>query len=87
MDRALVFGTSLCGFESCRPRFDFFRLCSSDGTRASLYESEGHEFESRQSHKCFVGLAGYDTGLVNRQRWFESSTKLLNDVYEEMFRV
>lgn len=21
MDQALVFGTSLCGFESCRPRF------------------------------------------------------------------
>jgi hypothetical protein len=64
-----------------------FRLCSSDGTRASLYESEGREFESRRSHKCFVGLAGYNTGLVNRQRWFESSTKLLNDVYAEMFRV
>jgi hypothetical protein len=25
---------------------------------------------------CFVGLAGYDSGPVNRQRWFESSTKL-----------
>jgi hypothetical protein len=24
----------------------------------------------------FVGLNGYDSGLVNRRRWFESSTKL-----------
>src|SRR6185369_10314743 len=24
----------------------------------------------------FVGLGGYDSGLVNRRRWFESSTKL-----------
>lgn len=25
----------------------------------------------------FVGLVGHDSGLVNRQRWFESGTKLL----------
>jgi hypothetical protein len=25
---------------------------------------------------CFVGLEGNDSGLVNRQRWFDSSTKL-----------
>ena len=57
------------------PSVLFERLRSSDGTRASLYESEGREFESRRS-LCFVGLVGYDSGPVNRQRRFESGTEL-----------
>ena len=64
---------------------------SSPAVRAFEYDSVAQMEPERRSTKAkaassslagvterFVGLVGYDSGPVNRQRWFESSTKLLN---------
>ena len=91
MDQALVFGTSPCGFESCRPRFEYGSVAQMDRERRPPKAKAASS--SLAGVTCFVGLAGYDSGPVNRKRWFESSTKLFGvrisgfDVQGSEFRV
>ena len=65
-------------FRSPKSAITWLHSSAEQERHATNVEGAGSNPAGVANISCFVGLAGHDSGLVNRQRWFESSTKLLN---------
>lgn len=75
MDQALVFETSLMRVRVLPSAlFEYGSVAQID--QSACLRNRRSLVRVQPESLRFVGLAGYDSGLVNRRRWFESSTKL-----------